>query len=300
VAHWRSGTWPPWQLCWRPLLALASSGGEALCAAPGCYGTPTRVCYGGRGPEPQRLPEDLQVPLQLRGLLRHGGHPAPDAREERAAGSAAQRRGVGRAAAGDGAACVGRRLILDVRLLYGVSAPTLYAIFWRVVDAVRASSIGAMPFPQQQQELERLAAGFAARSGPRAADQPVFSRCIGAVDGLLVETTAPNRNKAGPLQQAFFSGHKHRYGLNVLGMVDANLRFVAISVKCPGGASDITAWRKSEASHKLDALAVGARTGLPWYVLGDAAYVCSDRVLAQRLPSAARTCRAQRTPTTST
>eukprot|EP00953_Heterococcus_sp_UTEX-ZZ885_P020783 11626-Heterococcus_DN1.PRE.3 len=161
----------------------------------------------------------------------------------------------------------------DLRLLHGIAKSTFYAMAWRVIGAiVDCKEIGSMSWPTDPAVLARLAAGFAARSGPDV-DNPIFVGCIGAVDGLFIESHAPSLTKTNGLQRRYYSGHKNKYGLNVQAVCDSKLRFMTMSCLCPGGTNDIVAWRKSKAAEKLEALPLG------WYIVGDAAYMCSDHML---------------------
>ena len=60
---------------------------------------------------------------------------------------------------------------------------------------------------------------------------------MGALDGLLVQTRKPNKSET-PKQDDYYSGHKKAVGINVQAVCDARLRFLFVSVLCPGKTND--------------------------------------------------------------
>ena len=49
--------------------------------------------------------------------------------------------------------------------------------------------------------------------------------CVGAIDGMLVPIRAPSAKESGNVR-ADYSGHYSRYGINVHGVCDYQLRFI--------------------------------------------------------------------------
>jgi len=96
--------------------------------------------------------------------------------------------------------------------------------------------------------------------------------CVGALDGLLIEVRRPWLSESDN-PDAYFSGHYSRYGVNCQGVCDAHYRFTYFVVAAPGRTGDLRALQGTSLQLKI--------AGLPFlcYIVGDAAYVCSDRLL---------------------
>ena len=88
-----------------------------------------------------------------------------------------------------------------------------------------------------------------------------------------VETFLPTKRET-KRRNDYWSGHKKRIGLNVQALCDAQLRFLLISVLCPGKTNDWSAYGKSVMKQKVESLPDG------FHILGDAAYVNSEHLLA--------------------
>jgi hypothetical protein len=96
--------------------------------------------------------------------------------------------------------------------------------------------------------------------------------CIGALDGILVETLLPTKRET-KRRNDFRSGHKKRIGLNVQALCDTKLRFLLVSCICPGKTNDWSAYSKSIIRQLVEELPDG------FYIMGDAAYVNSEHLL---------------------
>ena len=66
----------------------------------------------------------------------------------------------------------------------------------------------------------------------------ILSGCIGTIDGWLCPMKAPSKNEVANVK-SFFSGHYHRYGVNVQACWDHLCRFTAFGVKWSGGTNDV-------------------------------------------------------------
>ena len=95
---------------------------------------------------------------------------------------------------------------------------------------------------------------------------------LGCIDGLLCQIKVPSSNETGHVK-SYFSGHYFCYGVNVQATCDASCRFTSVSVLCPGGANDVRAYSASPLEEIIEGLPPG------FYVLGDNAYICTDRML---------------------
>eukprot|EP00918_Siedleckia_nematoides_P005012 GHVU01011096.1.p1 GENE.GHVU01011096.1~~GHVU01011096.1.p1 ORF type:complete len:269 (-),score=16.49 GHVU01011096.1:180-920(-) len=105
-----------------------------------------------------------------------------------------------------------------------------------------------------------MAAGFAGIS-----IQGVVNGCIGCVDGWLCPIYAPPANSVGRVS-SFFSGHYHRFGLNVQACCDFNACITAFACDAGGGCNDAVAFRDWRLSD------VASTTGDYTYLIGDNAY----------------------------
>ena len=93
---------------------------------------------------------------------------------------------------------------------------------------------------------------------------------IGAIDGWLPFTTAPNV----PNQADYYSGHYQTHGLNVQAMCDPDLLFLYVSVAAPGKVNDARAFtRCSDLLEWLDSLPE------QYFSVGDNAYRLSLHIL---------------------
>ena len=100
-----------------------------------------------------------------------------------------------------------------------------------------------------------------------------MSSCVGALDGMLQPINCPRWTDCNGNQRSYHSGHYNCHGLNVQAMCDAHLRFIMFSVCAPGKTGDAVAVTLTDIQTFLDSL----RPGL--YVVGDAAYALSDKIL---------------------
>jgi hypothetical protein len=79
--------------------------------------------------------------------------------------------------------------------------------------------------------------------------------CAGAVDGLLVWTLKPSYLDCislGFQEGKFFCGRKHKFGLNLMGVCDAECRFLDIDISHPASTSDHLVFSTSLLYHRLN------------------------------------------------
>ena len=100
----------------------------------------------------------------------------------------------------------------------------------------------------------------------------VFSGVVACVDGLFIKTQAPSPKDVENVL-SYYSGAKSAYGINVQAMCNADYRFCGISAISPGSTNDWMAWTRSALSGAVNRLPKG------YYILGDAAYPISDRLI---------------------
>ena len=135
--------------------------------------------------------------------------------------------------------------------LAGCSRSTFHAHCHRVIIAIIACEELRCHFPTCEDDLEKAAADFNAISS-----HGVIKGCVGALDGLLVETEAPSSKQvANP--RSFFSGHCHRLGINVQAACDAHCRFTHFDARHPGSTNDAIAHAHSQLPDMLAELPLG-------------------------------------------
>jgi hypothetical protein len=100
----------------------------------------------------------------------------------------------------------------------------------------------------------------------------VINGCVGCIDGLLVKIRTPQPSETGHVK-SYFSGHYQLYGINIQAVCDHNCRFVNVSCAAPGGTNDIRAYQQTPLPNLIEQMPLGL------YIVGDNAYVCTDRLL---------------------
>jgi len=125
-----------------------------------------------------------------------------------------------------------------------------------------------LTFPTKNNEQAcKIVGGFESIS-----DRGILSGCIGAIDGWLCKIISPSSKSVGDVK-SFFSGHYHRYGINVQICCDHMYWFTAFTVNTSGSRGDSMAfqfWRLNDELKKLNR---------PYYVVGDSAYTLSPTVM---------------------
>jgi DNA-directed RNA polymerase specialized sigma24 family protein len=161
---------------------------------------------------------------------------------------------------------------VDICRIHGVSRSTVYKQVRLVIWAIAESNIiGVYEWPSDVDSCVKYANKWANKSGPDAYGG-LHRQCIGALDGILIETLSPSRRDS-KRPNDFRSGHKKRIGINVQAICDADLRFLLLSCKCPGKTNDWKAFKRSVISDLVSSLPPG------YYILGDAAYINSEHLL---------------------
>jgi len=188
------------------------------------------------------------------------------------------------------------RLAVAIRYFAGGSPYDLGGLFAISIKEVYRSGVGiivdiinnchelSIQFPMDHASQKKVALGFKAKSVAG------FDCCIGAIDGILIWTECPSaddciRSKNGPLK--YMCGRKKKFGLNMMGTVDAEGRFLNIQIGHPGSTLDYLAFATSDLKAKLEEPGFLA----PGMVLfGDNAYGnCSYMVTPIKEPDLAKT-----------
>ena len=99
----------------------------------------------------------------------------------------------------------------------------------------------------------------------------LFYGVVGAIDGWLACTEKPK----GVLHPTdYFSGHYHRFGLNIQAIADANLRFIYFAVAGTGRSNDARVFNRCfQLRGWIESLPDG------FFLIGDNAYTLSDKML---------------------
>ena len=149
----------------------------------------------------------------------------------------------------------------------GVSSSFFYAIIHQVIDAICEEEILEIKFPSTNDEITSMKRKFREISLDN-----ILGGCVGAIDGWLCEITVPSSDEVGHVK-SFFSGHYHKYGVNIQACCDYASRFTSFSCNSPGGMNDALAFLKWKLNIELENLPLGT------YVVGDNAYVNDVHVI---------------------
>jgi hypothetical protein len=162
---------------------------------------------------------------------------------------------------------------VDIVRIHGVSKPAVFHSIQQVLRAINKHPLVGKPkFPTDEVEAKQYAQEWARLSGPPGGHRGVLSRCIGAIDGIIIKTRSPSKNETVRVTD-FYSGHKKTVGLNVQVLCDAKKRIVFLSVLCPGKTNDLVAYELSKIASLIEGLPEG------YYAVGDNAYVNSNHLL---------------------
>ena len=140
---------------------------------------------------------------------------------------------------------------LDVRLIAQISVASFYRCLHTCIKAIACCPSLAIEFRNDPASLRRQRQQFQSLSS-----HDVIRGCVGCLDGILIGIKAPSlRDVRNP--RDFWSGHYHRYGLNVPAMCNHAYRFTWIGVNGPGGMSDNTNYAMSSLSENVESLPTG-------------------------------------------
>ena len=137
----------------------------------------------------------------------------------------------------------------DIALVHGISHTEVFKSAWAVADAVNHCPALNFQYPTDHNEQRKIALGFEKRS------QSGFKCCAGAIDGMLLWIEKPKLEeceKAKCGRKKFFCGRKHKFGLNLQAVCDAECRFLDLDIGHPGATSDFLAFSTSSLHSKLE------------------------------------------------
>jgi hypothetical protein len=155
----------------------------------------------------------------------------------------------------------------DICGVFGIGNSDVHKSSWPIIDAVNSCKELAITFPKELHLQQELANGCKARS-----QEVDFDNCVGAIDGILIwieKLKDSSVKDAESGQLAFFRGRKHKYGINMQAVCDAEGRCLYVDLGMPGRTSDYLAFAASNLHPMLedDLLHPG------FYIFGDNAYV---------------------------
>jgi hypothetical protein len=147
---------------------------------------------------------------------------------------------------------------LDLIRKHGISKPGIYKVILQVTKAINTNpSIGKQTnFPSSTDSCETYAKGWASLSGPTRQERGLLNGCIGALDGIFIRTRCPTAKETTKARD-YYSGHKKAIGLNVQALCDSQLRFMHVSIICPGKTNDLKAYELSNVKDLVDSLPPG-------------------------------------------
>ncbi|KNC76621.1 hypothetical protein SARC_10885, partial [Sphaeroforma arctica JP610] len=125
-----------------------------------------------------------------------------------------------------------------IKIAFGISSASVYASFWRVLDAIDGLDWMKFRFSSSEEEIVQISQGFEDHS-----THGVMNRCVGAADGVRV--LFPTLKQC-PYRRRLYSGHKTGYGLNAQAIFDSNYKFFAFSIMAYGSMHDSRAWEYSK------------------------------------------------------
>ena len=158
----------------------------------------------------------------------------------------------------------------DIQLVFGISNSEVYKSVWLVVDAINETTEFDIVYPSSHEEQREIARGF------QSVSEAKFDNCGGNIDGMLIWTERPSKQEFvfhQGRQTAFYCGRKHKWGLNMQGVCDAQKRFLDVTIQEPASASDYMAYITSPFGNKIETEGFLA-PGICLY--GDAAYANSN------------------------
>ena len=156
---------------------------------------------------------------------------------------------------------------IEAMRTHGMSMPTAYDNFHRVIDAINENPALEIVCDNSISALRTRSAQFMERS-----THDIFQYCTGAIDGLAVHIRAPS-NAEVMNQSRFYSGSKKKYCLNMQGVCDARCRFIAVTCKHVGSTNDAVAYVQGS----LKALCEVQK--FPFHWNGDNAYTLSESMM---------------------
>ena len=109
---------------------------------------------------------------------------------------------------------------------------------------------------------------------------PAIPHVVAAVDSVIFERIAPTATALDDPQQTAIGSQfcrKGYFGVTVLAFVDAQMRFLSISISCGASSHDGTLFSCSKIGAALDD---GRRVAPHWLVVGDDAFKSKGHIIS--------------------
>ncbi len=165
--------------------------------------------------------------------------------------------------------------VWDVAFMMKISSKTFHNYKWRVIDALNYVLRDNIAFPTSDTGLCALAQGF------RDRDDNV-PNVVAAVDAVVLEMRAPTSTRLRDKKQTNISSQYCRKGFfatTMLAFVDANMRFLSISISCGSSSHDSTLFGCSEMGQLLSKPSPQGGIDSKWVVAGDDAFKTLPHVM---------------------
>lgn len=154
----------------------------------------------------------------------------------------------------------------DIANTFRVSESTCYKTFDIMLDVI----LTLLPFQDLPETEEELIAKAAEFSESRPVSNPLLG-CIGSIDGIAIAIEKPPEGY-NPLH---FYNRKGYFALPVQAVVDADYRFIAVSITCSGSTHDALCYKLSNIYENLE------KGNVPkgFWIAGDDAYPTSPYLI---------------------
>ena len=141
---------------------------------------------------------------------------------------------------------------LDLSLLFEIGSSYAYQILHEVVKNWilddRIVKINGLDYVSDETMMEAVALQFAQRSSG------VINGCIGALDGWIVKTKRPTKNRDGVVNPGSFRSRKGYFGINVQTISSQKKKILFRDISSRGAEHDSTAFKNSPLYQKKQVL----------------------------------------------
>ena len=157
--------------------------------------------------------------------------------------------------------------VLDLKLIYHLSASECYNCVWLGVDAINSVIRIEFPFGDVA-KLKVLEAEFAGQRADRC-----WRGQVACIDGVVFKQSNPGSAVPDPMR--YFVARKNEYGLLCIAACDHSRRFVSIDMSMAATTHDSLAHAASDFGKRLAA----GDLPYPFFVNGDNAFVAADHMI---------------------
>jgi hypothetical protein len=177
----------------------------------------------------------------------------------------------------------------DIAFMLRIHRTTIEKSKYRVCQAINTVLKSNIKFPTSSEGLASLAAGFASISGGRGG---VIPNVVAAVDSVCVHRKRPTITNNSAVSCAY--NRKGYFASSFLAFVDAECRFLSVSMPCYSSSHDSTLFACSKVPRyrfllyffllRISRVQLGRQISNGtlsgnWLIVGDDAFVCKDNVI---------------------